>query len=328
MFSAHSWINMTSRSSRSIIMILTCIFFILLTITLTKPSAYKDVGVYRIGRALSLDHVIGRQFDNRPAKVVEAFDAWHSCLSEALAPVMNDSQKLWNEFRDSVNRCYASSPMKGINLTGASNKDEFKFHIFNKTDQTPSVVITLGVGWDVLAEKRLKAMLPNGSRFYGADPIYEQNDKLYSEVGQFFPLAVGNETKVSRAFVMPKELGGNYEFRTMVHIDVITFLTKLTRTPFIDQFLMDNEGPEYDLLPMMGVGREFDQNGIIVCQINTEIHHGHKDYQNRFAAVFRQLLSDRRYAIFKVVTTSHHRTFLLNFEHQQCIDKYILQFFR
>uniref|UniRef100_A0A0N4VXZ6 DUF2726 domain-containing protein n=1 Tax=Haemonchus placei TaxID=6290 RepID=A0A0N4VXZ6_HAEPC len=82
------------------------------------------------------------------------------------------------------------------------------------------------------------------------------------------------------------------------------------------------------LLPMMGVGREFDQNGIIVCQINAEIHHGHTDYQERFAAVLQQLLSDRRYAIFKVVTTTHHRTCLLNFEHRECIEKYILQYFR
>ncbi|KAK6040976.1 hypothetical protein COOONC_21519 [Cooperia oncophora] len=51
-------------------------------------------------------------------------------------------------------------------------------------------------------------MLPSGSQFYGADPIYEKNAELYSEVGQFFPLAVGNETKVSKAYVMPKELGG------------------------------------------------------------------------------------------------------------------------
>ncbi|VDO13982.1 unnamed protein product [Haemonchus placei] len=72
----------------------------------------------------------------------------------------------------------------------------------------PSVVITLGIGWDVQAEKKLKEQLPNGSRFYGADPIYEQNDKLYSEIGQYFPLAVGNETKVSQAYVMPKELKG------------------------------------------------------------------------------------------------------------------------
>ncbi|KIH57200.1 hypothetical protein ANCDUO_12612 [Ancylostoma duodenale] len=109
-------------------------------------------------------------------------------------------------------------------------------------DNTPSVVITLGVGWDVLAEQKLKKLLPNGTLFFGADPMYEENAALYSTVGQFFPLAIGNETKLSKAFVMPKQLKGRYEFQTMVHLDVITFLTKLTQTPFIDQFLMDNEG--------------------------------------------------------------------------------------
>ncbi|XGW12563.1 hypothetical protein V3C99_013332 [Haemonchus contortus] len=320
---------MAVKSSRPFIMILASIFFVLLTISLTKPSRYNDVGVQRIGRAFSLDHIMGGlPSEYRPTEVSKAFDAWHCCLSEALAPIMNDSKQLWGAFRDSVNRCYISTPMKNVVLTGVANKDEIKFHVFNKTDDTPSVVITLGIGWDVQAEKKLKEQLPNGSRFYGADPIYEQNDKLYSEVGQYFPLAVGNETKISQAYVMPTELKGHYVFRTMVHIDVITFLTKLTQTRFIDQFLMDNEGPEYDLLPMMGIGREFDQNGIIVCQINAEIHHGHTDYQERFATVLRQLLSDRRYAIFKVVTTTHHRTFLLNFEHQECIEKYILQYLR
>ncbi|KIH66480.1 hypothetical protein ANCDUO_03193 [Ancylostoma duodenale] len=110
---------------------------------------------------------------------------------------------------------------------------------------TPSVVITLGVGWDVLAEQKLKELLPNGTLFFGADPIYEENAALYSTVGQFFPLAIGNETKLSKAYVMPKELKGEYQFQTMVHLDVITFLTKLTQTPFIDQFLMDNEGEGY-----------------------------------------------------------------------------------
>ncbi|KHJ98323.1 hypothetical protein OESDEN_01695 [Oesophagostomum dentatum] len=120
---------------------------------------------------------------------------------------------------------------------------------------------------------------------------------------------------------------GKYVFQTMVHIDIITFLTKLTETFFIDQFLMDNEGPEYDLLPMMGVGAEFDQNGIVVCQINAEIHHGHTKFKERFAELMRGLLKDRRYAVLVVVTTGHHRTFLINVEHKSCIDKYLKQFF-
>ncbi|KHJ98325.1 hypothetical protein OESDEN_01697, partial [Oesophagostomum dentatum] len=202
---------------------------------------------------------------------------------------------------------------------------------------SPSTVVTLGVGWDVQAERKLKEQLPNGSLFYGADPIYEENDKLFSSVGVFFPIAVGNETKLSQAHVMPKELKGKYEFRTTVHIDIITFLTKLTKTPFVDQLLMDNEvavdsylcknafankclsqlnsrryaasdnrarvsegnifgsapyddylrcftdlirGPEYDIIPMMGVGAEFDQNNIAVCQINAEVCSPHFSFSS------------------------------------------------
>ncbi|EYC44742.1 hypothetical protein Y032_0451g1684 [Ancylostoma ceylanicum] len=174
-----------------------------------------------------------------------------------------------------------------------------------------------------------------GSHFYGADPIYDENDRLFSSVGQFFPLAVGNETKLSSAYVMPKQLRGQYEYRTMVHIDIITFLTKLTHTLFIDQFLMDNEGAEYDLLPMMGRGGAFDQNGITVCQINSEMHHGHANFKERFASIVKRLLEDRRYAVFRQrqlteyikLATSHQRTFLLNFENRACVEKYVSQYF-
>ncbi|CAJ0607186.1 unnamed protein product [Cylicocyclus nassatus] len=263
-----------------------------------------------------------------PLEINEAYDEWHKCMSDILYPLLENPEKLWSTFRDSVGICRKQTVMKKLNLTGVKNKDEFKYHLYNTTDKTPSVVITLGVGWDVLAEKTLKTLLPNGSLFFGADPVYETNDKLYSTVGTFFPIAVGNETKVTKAFVMPKELKGDYEFQTMVHIDVITFLTKLTRTPFIDQFLMDNEGPEYDIIPMMGVGNEFDQNGLAVCQINAEIHHIHEDFKERFASLIKKLLSDRRYAILDVVSTGHHRTFLLNFGNKKCAEKYLAQFFR
>ncbi|KAL6734753.1 hypothetical protein Aduo_005256 [Ancylostoma duodenale] len=271
-----------------------------------------------------------------PATVKEAYDSWHKCFNGILSPILDNPEKVWSSFRGAVDHCYDTTPMRNIKMTGVSNKDEFKFHIFNNTDKTPSNVITLGIGWDVLAEQKLKSLLPNGSHFYGADPIYDDNDRLFSTVGQFFPLAVGNETMLSSAYVMPKQLRGQYVYRTMVHIDVITFLTKLTRTPFIDQFLMDNEGAEYDLLPMMGRDGAFDHNGITVCQINVEMHYGHANFKERFATIVKRLLEDRRYAVFRQrqfteylnLATSHQRTFLLNFENKTCVEKYISQYFK
>ncbi|VDK65144.1 unnamed protein product [Cylicostephanus goldi] len=78
---------------------------------------------------------------------------------------------------------------------------------------------------------------------------------------------------------------------------------------------------------MMGVGKEFDQNGLTVCQINAEIHHIGVDFKERFAPLMRKLLSDRRYAILAVKFVGHHRTFLLNFENKKCVEKYLARFF-
>ncbi|CAJ0607198.1 unnamed protein product [Cylicocyclus nassatus] len=111
----------------------------------------------------------------------------------------------------------------------------------------------------------------------------------------------------------------------MVHIDVITFLTKFTHTPFVDQFFIDNEGPEYDIISMMGVGAEFDQNGLVACQINVEIH-AFNNFKKRFSLLLKKLLSDRRYAILKAFPAIHLRTFLMNFGHRKCVEKYIAQF--
>ncbi|VDM70880.1 unnamed protein product [Strongylus vulgaris] len=75
---------------------------------------------------------------------------------------------------------------------------------------------------------------------------------------------------------------------------------------------------------MLGVGAEFDQNGIRCFPFN---HLGHTNFKERFVPIMKRLLSDRRYAILKVVTAGHHRTFLFNFENRKCVDKYIAQFF-
>ncbi|CAJ0607185.1 unnamed protein product [Cylicocyclus nassatus] len=213
--------------------------------------------------------------------------------------------------------------MNKLNLSEHRNKDEIKYHIHNNTDLAPSVVVTLGVGRDILAEEQLKKLLPQGSLFFGADPIYEGNDQLYSTIGTFLPVAVSNETKMSQAYVLKK---GRYVFQTMVHINVITFLVKLTETPFIDQFLIDNEGPEYDIIPMMGVNDEFDKNGLVACQINVEFH-AYNNFHERFVFVLKKLLDDRRYAILKASRETHYRVFMLNFEHAKCVEKYIMHYF-
>lgn len=113
----------------------------------------------------------------------------------------------------------------------------------------------------------------------------------------------------------------------MPHIDIITFFKKFVKESTIDQFLMDNEGPEYDILPMMARGAEFDQNGIVVCQMNTEVHQADDERKAKFLSIMNTIIEDGRYAFMVAYATVHHRFYVINMEHPFCVDKYFSRFF-
>lgn len=56
--------------------------------------------------------------------------------------------------------------------------------------------------------------------------------------------------------------------RLVVHVDAVYFLSKLIGKKFFDTIWMDAEGAEYQLFDMINRGGEFDQNDILVCQLN------------------------------------------------------------
>ncbi|KIH63381.1 hypothetical protein ANCDUO_06317 [Ancylostoma duodenale] len=82
-------------------------------------------------------------------------------------------------------------------------------------------------------------VLPEGSKFYGADPIREVNEELYTKFGSYFPFAVGGKSKVSKASVL-----------------------------VYDDVWIDAEGAEYELFPYFYRGGQLDQNGLTLCQFN------------------------------------------------------------
>ncbi|VDM70319.1 unnamed protein product, partial [Strongylus vulgaris] len=72
----------------------------------------------------------------------------------------------------------------------------------NGWKQKPSVIVTLGIGHDTQAEEALVKVLPEGSYFYGADPIHEVNENLFTKFGSYFPFAVGAKSQVATASVL------------------------------------------------------------------------------------------------------------------------------
>ncbi|KAK5971871.1 hypothetical protein GCK32_015340 [Trichostrongylus colubriformis] len=71
------------------------------------------------------------------------------------------------------------------------------------------------------------------------------------------------------------------------HIDLNTFFTSMVNRTRIDHLVLDNEGPEYDMIPMIAVNDTLDN--IVICHMNVEFHCGKSSFEN-FAKLMLAIL--------------------------------------
>ncbi|KAL6738623.1 hypothetical protein Aduo_012150 [Ancylostoma duodenale] len=136
-------------------------------------------------------------------------------------------------------------------------------------EKKPSIIVSLGIGHDTKAEEGLLKLLPEGSKFYGADPIQEVNEELYSKFGSYFPFAVGGKSKVSKASVL---VNNSYVDRRVLHIEFAYFLSEMIGHKVYDDIWIDAEGAEYELFPYFLREGKLDQKGLTLCQFNMEVN--------------------------------------------------------
>uniref|UniRef100_A0A0K0D0Y1 Methyltransf_21 domain-containing protein n=1 Tax=Angiostrongylus cantonensis TaxID=6313 RepID=A0A0K0D0Y1_ANGCA len=129
--------------------------------------------------------------------------------------------------------------------------------VFKQTAK-PSVVVSLGIGADIRAEEKLKEVLPKDTEFFGADPVMIPNAELFSKVGKFFPFAISADNGLHKAQIRLDN--GSYGIVTVEHIKVLDFFLIMLERDFIDHVIMDNEGPEYDFIPMIAINNVFVKN--------------------------------------------------------------------
>ncbi|KAJ1364256.1 hypothetical protein KIN20_024306 [Parelaphostrongylus tenuis] len=113
----------------------------------------------------------------------------------------------------------------------------------------------------------------------------------------------------------------------MEHIDMLTFIKKMVKRNFIDYIIIDNEEPEYDIIPMIAVQELFAKNDIVFCQINVELHkQGPEEHKAKFSKIMLDLLQAGRYAVIRHQKHGYQLMFLVDFKDPDCVEKYVKQF--
>ncbi|GMR43828.1 hypothetical protein PMAYCL1PPCAC_14023, partial [Pristionchus mayeri] len=140
----------------------------------------------------------------------------------------------WDTFSAAVNQCATVLPLR--KPQPFFNKDEIKYAYLSSREEV-SILLTIGVGNDTVAEEQFRKEQPK-TKFYGADPISDPNDGTYSKMGEFFPFAIGRDTKKSIASVLVE---GRYVDRPMFHLNIIVFLKYIIKQKHIDHMWLDAE---------------------------------------------------------------------------------------
>nr|CDJ95266.1 Protein of unknown function DUF13 domain containing protein [Haemonchus contortus] len=237
-----------------------------------------------------------------------------------------DPKKFWEKFAEMTKYCTSNTDVSRIKLIELPNDDEVKHYILSQNNKEPSVVVSLGIGADIKVEQQLKKLLPEDSEFYGADPVTVPNADLFGRIGRFFPIAVSDHSGHSESHIRLDN--GKYKTMPVVHLDIGTFFTKMINRTHIDHMILDNEGPEYQLMPMIAIENVFAKQNIDICHMNVEFHApGPSTRYSDFIEVMHGILQAGRFAPILNENWGHQRMFLVNYKDPYCVDKYLLQFF-
>ncbi|CAA92507.1 Methyltransferase FkbM domain-containing protein [Caenorhabditis elegans] len=264
----------------------------------------------------------------RNKKGQQIFKAFYDCVEPKLSPFRGNNDKFWLSFVNETLKCDNLKEYESFNILPVANKDEIKYFI-PPNKEVPMTMVTLGIGHDVDAEKTLKQVLPK-TEFFGADPTSKINKDLYEKDlgGKYFEYAVGGQNGIQEAFVL---IDGAYSNRNVLNIEADLFLRDEVQKQKVDILWMDIEGHEFPVLEMLHRGGAFDNKGVKICQINTEIHkdldNGVTGEQNMFHEFVWKLLEDGRYVMVKPFLVYFYkdfiRTTLINVHDKECTDLYI-----
>ncbi|CAJ0575267.1 unnamed protein product, partial [Mesorhabditis spiculigera] len=246
------------------------------------------------------------------------FEKNHECVFDKTGEL--DAIELWRRLPQVVNQCSVRSR---LNIQGFVNTDETKYHVmptgYAYAPGHECAVISLGIGKDVEAERQMLTALPHCD-FFGADPVNDTNADLYPEVGRFFNIAVGASNGTMKAEI----LEDHYKFREVPYIDIATFVRSYVKRRVVDQMMIDIEHAEYPMLDYLLKDGQLARDGVVVCQINIEIHNPSTEEKEIFHRFYTKMMAERQYTMLTASTViGHIRMFMINDQDEECHQRYV-----
>ncbi|VDM26870.1 unnamed protein product [Toxocara canis] len=174
------------------------------------------------------------------------FRRYQDCLMNALSAL--PVQRIYENLLRTMAVCKEKYiDLDKLNIIAISNNDEVKYAIApfgDLQEHEECNIVTLGIGYDVLAETQLQRIFPKVCRFTGADPTPEKNKELYESLGgRYFNRAVGagNGKGLARVYS-----GKTYqEEEVVMQTDLVTFLkSDVNVKEVVDLLLVDIETKE------------------------------------------------------------------------------------
>ncbi|CCD62692.1 Methyltransferase FkbM domain-containing protein [Caenorhabditis elegans] len=255
----------------------------------------------------------------------EIFESWNSCFTVEMMGI-EDPEIFWKTFVVSSKKCDYQAGVRQLGIVTLKHKNKTKRVLFPKVFNTgPHNLFTIGVGRDIRAEKQFRRKmhkLGNNVTFVGADPVPHNGD-LYSQIGNYFPLAIGGKSGISNARVLENS---GYIDTDKIHIDVVYFFKDLLNVTNIDNLWFDAEGEEFanDFFDIFYENGKFVQSGIDLCQVNIEIHIT-SDVAHRkeeFMKFLKRIIQEKRFGVFFGDAFGHIRMYMFNYSSQYCLDKF------
>ncbi len=196
-------------------------------------------------------------------------NSYHDCLCEK---IKHYKRYIWFYLRHAIIWCSSSLHSEVINL---ANLGDLKYVILpNPSERTEyadsCTLVTLGVGGDIIAEKKLKKLQPN-CKFFGAEPVDEMGAP-YRQIGVYHEIAVSDKNGMVKGTIFLDNGLGIFSKQEVVStVSLNKFLTEYVMEVFIDHLWIDTEGAEYHILPLL-LSASLNKINITICQINVEIH--------------------------------------------------------